>query len=789
MFRNYLITACRNLLRNKFFSLINITGLAIGMAACILIAQYVVFESSYDVFHANYKNIYRLVNVRHYPTNTDKSIGCVTALGPTLKETFPEVKEFARCYKSTRVFSWNNNPAQFTRVLSVDSTFFSLFDFQVIKGNSGDLLTKPNTVVLTESSSKALFGDADPVGKSILQGQMLYLVEAVVADVPENSHLKFDMLLSFVTDLNDPNYCVTCNNRPVYVLLNKDARVEDLQAKMDGIVKQLHPGEDIKREYLFQPLSDVHLNSHHRFEFEQNGDARSVLALTIVAILILLIAWLNYINLTTSISINRSVEVGIRLVNGSSRKNLVMQFLVESLFMNSIALIFAMLITQATFPLFISLTGIQTTFTLLGNPMFWVVTLVVLVIGSFIYGFYPAVIVSSFKPVQALKGKSLLPGGVYAMRRALVFAQFSFSIILIAGALTMYKQITFMKNKDLGMAMEQTLVVPVPNEMRDSGDGFDNDISQRPDISAFTYTSSIPGQQAGNVGGGFVVENAPVEASQQVYSYYVAKNYFEFLSIELLAGNGFISDQLTNDSNTEIIINDAARRAFGFSSPEDAVGNLLYQNNNLVGRIHGVVADHHNQALDVPISPTFYQYTKGKGFYLLKANPQVITGNLAAIEKIFDKNYPNNVFEFYFLDEYFNRQYFDDIRFGKVFGLFTMLAIFTSCLGLAGMSLYAVKVRQKEIALRKVLGATVTNLLAMLSREHIKLTFAAFLLATPVSYYLVGTWLQRFAYHISITWWMFAVPGVVILTVALVTVGAQSLKTALSKPVDGLRNE
>ena len=257
MLRNYILTAYRNLLRNKFFSLINIGGLAIGMAACMLIAQYVVFERSYDQFHVHYKNLYRLVNTRHYPTHTDQSAGCVTSLGPTLKETFPEVTGFYAVLKSIRVFSWNDNPIQFTRVFSVDSTFFKIFTFPIVKGATTNLLSKPNTVILTESSAKTLFGNEDPVGKTIVQGQVPFLVEAVAEDPPKNSHLKFDMLLSFVTDFKDPNYCVNCNNRPVYVLLDGNAKIERLQAKMNDIVEKLHPEKDVKREYAFQPLAEI----------------------------------------------------------------------------------------------------------------------------------------------------------------------------------------------------------------------------------------------------------------------------------------------------------------------------------------------------------------------------------------------------------------------------------------------------------------------------------------------------------------------------------------------------
>lgn len=790
MLKNYLITTYRNIIQNKVFSLINIGGLAIGMAACILIAQYVVFEKSYDRFHSNYSNIYRLINIRHYPTHSDESAGAVVALGPAVKEMFPEVKEFTRCYKSERVFSVNNNPVYFTRVFGVDSTFLKMFSFPIVKGNSKGLLSKPNTAVLTQSAAKTLFGRDDAVGKTILQGENQYVVEAIAADVPENSHLKFDILFSFVTDLVDPSYCMTCNNRNTYILLEDKARPEAVQAKMAEVVQKLHPDTPFKREYRLQPLSSIHLNSHLRMEHEQNGNSKSVMALTVVAALILFIAWLNYINLTTSMAISRSGEVGIRKVNGSTRNNIILQFLTESLTVNLIGLVIALIIVEVASPAFSAITGIHSSFTLLSKTFFWIVIMLGLILGSFIYGFYPAFMVSSFKPIQAIKGKSSLPRGVYSLRLALVFLQFTFSIILISGTITVHEQISYMKNVDLGMRIDQTVVIPIPNELRDSGgDAFETELGHYPSIDGITYTSSIPGKESGNSGGGYRIENASAEKNLQIFSYYVAKNYFDFLSIQFLAGKGLLSNQLSNDRNTELVINDAARKAFGFNSPEDAIGKIVFHDEDIVGKINGVVKDHHNQSLDNPISPALFQYTKGKGYYMVKTDPASIRDNIAQMRASFQKYYPNYPFQYFFLDEHFNKQYVDHIRFGKVFGLFTALAIFIACLGLSGLSMYVIRLRKKEIALRKVLGASVTNVLLMLSREYVRLTFAAFVIAAPISFLLIQKWLQTFSYQIEIAWWMFIIPGILILTIALITVSAQSLKTALSKPADSLRTE
>jgi putative ABC transport system permease protein len=657
-------------------------------------------------------------------------------------------------------------------------------------GNSKGLLVKPFTVVLTASAAKALFGNEDAIGKIILQGETPYTVEGIAADVPGHSHLKFDVLFSFATDLLDPNYCFNCNNRNTYVLLNEKANPEAIQSKMYQVIQKLHPESNLKREYKMQSLSSIHLESNLRQEHEQNGSIKSVMALSIVAVLIVCIAWLNYINLTTSMAIKRSPEVGIRKVNGSTRKDLITQFLTEAILINLIAFSIGLVIVQSTFPMFASLTGINASFTLISEVRFWIVLILALIIGSLIYGFYPAFVASDFKPIQALKGRASLPRGVYSIRFGLVFLQFSISVILLVGTLTVYKQISFMKDVDLGFAIAETVVVPIPNEMRDKdSDGFESELKQHSAVQKITYTSSIPGKESGNPGGGYRIENHPLEKSLQVYYYYIDKTYFDFFGIEFLAGAEMVSDQLNNDRNTELVINDAARKAFGFNSPEHAIGKVIYHDNDIVGKITGVVKDHHNQSLDKPISPNIFQFTKGKGYYLIKGDMASVEGNLTVVKQAFERHYQNYPFEYFFLDEQFNKQYNDHIRFGMVFGIFTLLTIFIAVLGLSGLSMYAVRLRVRELALRKVLGASVFNLLSLLSKEYIKLTLAAFAVAAPLSYVLIQKWLENFYYRIEIEWWMFAMPGATVLAVALLTVSAQSIKTALANPVRSLRNE
>jgi putative ABC transport system permease protein len=791
MLRYYFVIAFRNLMRNRSFSIVNIAGLSVGMAVCIMLAQYVTFEQSFDRFHDKHENIYRMVNVRYFPAVIDESAGCVTALGPAMEEMFPEVISYTRFYKTDRVFSADDaDPVRFSNVFSVDSTFLDIFSFDVVRGGRQSLLSKPNTAVLSESASKALFADRDPVGETVLLGgQTPYLVEAVIADPPTNSHIQFEILVSLVTDFNDPNYCWTCNNRNTYILLAPGTNVAAFESKLQHVVQKVHMGETLKREYKIQPLTSIHLHSKLRFEHGENGNANAVMAFTIIAGLILFIAWLNYINLTTSMAMSRSNEVAIRKINGSSRRNLVGQFLFESFIVNLIALASALALAVAMFPSLGTLLEVSPSLTLLGNPVFWLCVIGILVLGSIACGFYPAFVLSSFKPLQSVKGNSLLPPGVNVLKRSLVFIQFSISIVLIAGTMTVYRQIAFMKSMDLGLNMEQTLVVPVPPEFRQHEDGFGEAMRNHTAIRGVTHTSDIPGNEVSSVGGGYKPEGVSSDVGHQVYSFWIARNYFQYFSIEFLAGANFESEQSHNDANTEIIINDAARKAFGFNSPEEALGKIIHQNENIKGRVIGVVKDYHQRSPDHPIPLSVFQVTRGKGYYLVRLSSEAITDGIRVAEQAFRESFPNNPFEYFFLDDHFNTQYRSFTRFGKVFSLFTLLAIFISCLGLFGLTLHVMSCRKREIAIRKVLGASVPRLLTLMSGEYIKLLIAAFFLAAPLAWLGIGKWLESFPFQVEMHWSMLLIPGLIVMMVAWVTITGQILKAILTNPAEILKKD
>lgn len=792
MLKNYLLTAYRNFRSNYIFTTINVVGLAIGMAVCVMIAQYVVFEKSYDQFHANYENIYRLINVRHYPTHTDESAGCVTALGPTLKDLYPEVRNFTTFYKDERILSIpGERPLRFSNVFSVDSNFFDVFSFHP-DGDKLSLLKKPNTAVLTTSAAQRLFGDSNAEGKTVLLNSGTpYLVEAVIEDTPANSHIQFEILLSLVSDFNDPDYCWSCNNRNTYIVLEPQTDPAIFQSSTQRVVEKLHPGETIKREYKLQALSSIHLQSNVRFEHGENGKAKSVIALSIIAGLILLIAWLNYINLTTSLAISRSNEVAIRKVNGSTKRNLIAQFLLESFLINAIAFCCALVIAQLLFPFFSSQIGTHQELTILSEPLFWIFILTGLIGGSVIYGFYPAFVISSFKPLSILGGNSSLSlsKGSTSMRTTLVFIQFTFSIVLLACTFAVYKQLNFMKTLDLGMNIDQTIVIPVSPEYSQKEDPFGNVLVEQSSVTEVTYTSELIGSEIGSVGSGYRTESMPVENGQQMYSLYIAKNYFSFFSINFLAGGGFISEQLNNDVNTEIIINDAARKVLGFNSAEEALGNVILQHDNIKGKVVGVVEDHHLRSADYPIAPVVFQYSNGKNYYLVKSNASSLTQTILATEKSFIENFPNTPFEYFFLDDHFNTQYKGLEKFGRTFSMFTTLAVIIACIGLSGLTLYTVKVKAKEIALRKVLGASTSNLVLSLSRHYTTLLLLAFTVAAPAAAYGIELWLQNFAYHIELSWTIIVIPGCLVIGIAWFTIAAQSLRTITKNPTESLKGD
>ncbi len=801
MLKNYLKIAIRNLIRRKTFSLINILGLAFGIAACLVIYMYVSYEKSYDTFNVNASNIYRLKNVRYYASGTDSSAGCVALLGPTLKEEIPEVVDFARVREISMLVAANNHYFNEKNIFWADSSFLTIFSFPLISGDANKALADRYSAVITKDIAERYFGSLDAVGKTIQIGGTDFKITGVTENVPDNSHIKFDILISFNTQLTD-RFCWGCNNNNTYILIKPGAKKSVVETKLPLIVKKLHDRQKdgFDRAYFLQPLKDIHLYSHLRFELEENGNANTVYFLSLIAVIILLIAWINYINLSTARSIERAKEVGLRKVVGAGFWSLIRQFLIESFIINLIAILISLCFVELTYPYWNTILGMPASFSLWKNADLIILMLVLIFLSPIIAGIYPAFVLSSYSPVSILKGsfKSSLRG--ILLRKGLVIFQFTISIILITAIIVLNRQLSFMRNKNLGFDIKQKLVLNSPAYIQEGHDRissyntFINELENKSLIEDATFTSVIPGMENSWVSGGVRHDQQPVEQGKQMYFAYVAQNYINFFDIKLVCGRNFFEEEIekSNDkgnASKAILINESAAKEFGFVAPEEGIGAVIHHDNFEVGKVVGVIKDYHQQSLEKEIEPTIFVGASRGDFFVFDVNTKNVQKKINGIEKDFSQMFPGNPFEYNFLDEFFDRQYKTDIQIAEIFSVFTFLSIFISCLGLIGLSSLMIIHRTKEIGVRKVLGASIHSILTLLSKEFVKWILIASVIALPLAYFLMNKWLQDFAYRIDLSWWMFTLSGGIALVIALATVSFQAIKAARANPVEALRYE
>ena len=610
MNKNYLKIVFRNLIRRKTYSIINILGLAFGIAACLIIYMYVSYEKSYDAFNINADNIYRLKNVRYYASGTDSSAGCVALLGPTLKEEIPEVVDFARIRKISALVSVNKQYFNEKNIFWADSSFLKMFSFPLISGNAHKALTTKYSAVLTRASAQKYFGNENPINKTIIVNGEDYKITGITENVPPNSQIKFDMLLSFDTQLNN-RFCWGCNNNNTYIQVLPGTKRSDVESTLPLIVKKLHSRQKdgFDRSYFLQPLKDIHLYSHLRNEYDENGNAKTIYFLSLTALLILLIAWINYINLSTARSIERAKEVGLRKVVGAGPWSLIRQFLIESFIINIIAVFISSLIIELSLPFWHELTGIAAPFFLWENTGLIILLAVIVIVSPIVAGIYPAFVLSSYSPVSILKGnfKSSLKGII--LRKGLVIFQFTISIILIAVIIVFSRQISFMRNKNLGFDIKQKLVVNSPfniekGENKESlFNTFITELQNKSLIENATFSSDILGMENSEVRGGVRPDKQSIEQGKQIYFVYVAGNYLNFFHIDLVCGRNFFKSELVESYQDihipkTLILNESAVKELGFSSPEKAIGVVIYADNFRIGNVIGVIKDYHQQSLN-----------------------------------------------------------------------------------------------------------------------------------------------------------------------------------------------
>ncbi|MBS1978339.1 MAG: ABC transporter permease [Bacteroidetes bacterium] len=809
MLRNYFVIAYRNLIRHKLFTSINIIGLAIGLAASLFLFQYVGFELSYDKFHANAPNICR-VRLDIYKSGVFQSSSAQSyhAEAPALKESFPEILNYVRLHRADGMLSFYDKPGHVISFfeqngLYADSSFFSVFSFPLIKGDRDMVLRNSNSMLMSASAARKYFGNSDPIGKVVSlstdwQGGE-YVVEGIFKDVPDNSHFKFDYLFSIKNLLvNDQflNGGWYWQNFHVYLLLHPGTNARDLESRISRVIDD-HLGHELKadnsqQKLLLQPLTDIHLHSNITYEIGANGDYLLVYFILIIAFLIMGIAWLNYLNLSTAKAFERAKEVGIRKVAGSSKGHLVTQFLFESLLLMMASVFIAVFIVIVFKPSFTELIGRVLPTDGLGQEWFWIVIIAVLCLGMYLTGLYPAKVLSSIQPIHALKGKHIGNMSVDRIRKGMIALQFAAAILLIIATFTIEKQITFMKEKDLGMNVHQKLIIKGPrilksksylNEMKT----FKNQLAQQASIRNVTSSSEVPGKPI-FWGMEFKLTQSAKKDRREFKVLSVDEDFINTYDLKLLTGRNF-SEQNSSDFGTAAIINETALRVLGIDDPEKALGEEIHDDSG-VKRIIGVVRDFQQESLKKSNTPIVFLFIPWHNEYLtVSLNSTHIRADVNLVTEVYKNAFPDNAVEYFFLDDFFNQQYRSEEEFWNIFKIFSGLAIFIACIGLYGLSSFFISKRTKEIGIRKVLGGSINSIALLLSVDFLKLVILGFFLAIPIAILATDKWLEGFAQHISVPIWIYFLSGGVALGVALITVSFQTIKAASSNPVANLKDE
>jgi putative ABC transport system permease protein len=825
MIRNYVAIAFRNLLRHKLFSALNITSLAIGMAAFFLIAQYVRFEFSYDTFHRNANRIYRVTNMRvHADGHINHQATNHPAAGPALKDEFPEIENYAR-FVHQSIFMGNETPWSYTdssgdtrifneeKVYDADPSFLTMFSFPFLFGSPEHALDNGSSVVISENISRKFFGNENPVGKVLNLGQRPFTVTGLVR-IPENSHIRFDILISSYLRSMGPDQDGSWKFAEfyTYIELKDNVDLKEFQAKLPAF-EQRHLDErtgnmNIEERFILQPVTDIHLRSPTLTkEQEVHGQESTVYFLMAVAILILIIAWINYINLSAAKALQRAGEVGIRKVAGASKGDLTIQFLYESLLVNFLAIGLSVLIVSLALPWFNRISGKNMGNSLnelgvLSDPAFWLALFGILIVGSFASGIYPAIVLTSFRIADVIKGKFFGSRSGIFLRKVLVGCQFAISIVLIAGTLTVWRQVSFMRNQDPGYAREQLLVVRSPR----SGDAsyftklntFKTEVKLNPLIQGLAPTTEIPGKLISQQN--FIRKSSEgVEGNVLSYHFRIDHEFVPTYGLDILAGRNFREGEYLPwptkiDGNSTVMLNEQAVRALGYKDAAEAVNQVIYFGlgvDDVPAEIVGVVENHHQRSLKEGFDPVIYFPMRNftGQYFTFRIDVQNVQQTIAFIKDKYLHLFPGNQFEYFFLDDFFDRQYAADRHFGEIFGLFTVLALFVACLGLFGLSTFMISQRTREIALRKILGATIPSMVSLFSKDFVKLIFVANLVTLPLVYFMVDRWLSSFAFRINIGWITFVLPAVVLLLLSLITVGVQTARTGSANPVKSLRSE
>lgn len=803
MISNYLKIALRHFQKHKGYSLLNVLGLAIGMACFMLIALYVHHEYSYDQFWEKSERLYRVVRVEHQKEGVEQRASSQVPLGPELQTAFPEVAAATRFWNVSRaIVGYNGQYFREANFYFSDPATCRMFDFQWLAGNPEKALETPNSIVLTASTARKYFGDENALGKILSydgwvgSGKREFLVSGIIADLNENTHLSFDFLASLQGISTEATNWGSSKPIWTYVLLQKNASAAQLAEKLPIIVEKYLKSEHPKALHL-EPIHRINLYSAYKGGFKVHNNINNLYLFSGIGFLVLLLACINFMNLSIARSLKRGKEVGMRKVLGAARSQLIKQFLGEAFLMTLIALCVAILLANICLPLFNELSGKSLQIFALGKaaPVL-VLVLTALLVGIFA-GSYPAFYLSAYRPVDVLKGKfqsysadskrgisfRLSPS---ILRKGLIIFQFSVSVMLMIATMVIFRQMDFVRGKELGITREEVVVLPYSP----AADAFMSKIGQHPKVSAASVSQRVPVNNLNWDSG--PVTRPDNDLRIDIEGFLIDENFLDTYQIELITGRNF-SPEISSD-NDAFILNETALKALGWHSPEEALGQPINASGwGKPGRIIGVVRNFHIGSFHEDIRPqmfhTFRQYTYWRTFISVRLKPGDLFATLAFLENTWREYTPAGVYEYFFIDESLERLHRADIRLGKIFASFALIAIIIACLGLLGVASYSAEQRTREIGVRKVLGASVPGLILLLSREFLLLTVSAFLIAAPLAYVLMTAWLQDFAYRIALPLDVFLLSGSIAFAVCLGAVVLQASKAALANPVDALRNE
>ena len=805
MIYNYLKIAFRTLLQNKKLALINILGLAVGIAAAVLIVLYVNVEFTYDTFHTKAEDIYR-VESDFYEGDvlTDAWPSASFGYGSAMKEHIAGIKKFTRLDigQTEQIVGYEDEFIRENTVTYADTTFFELFDFKVLEGDRFTMLDKPNTVVITQKVASKFFKGENAIGKIMSFATKDEIkqceVTGIIEDFPKNSHIQFDYFISYSSMPAWKQDFWYWHTVYTYVQLDKYIAPETVENAFPAVAEKYKTKEALKSKIWgvsLVPLKDIHLSKWKESERETKGNKITLYALLFVAVIILIIAWSNYVNISIAQSYERITEIAIKKVQGVKKKELFYQFMFESLLMNLLALILAVILIIIALSGIHNLVDLKLFFRPLGQLQFWIMALLIFGICVFLSGFYPAFVLSSLKPVLLLKGKLRVGTSKISPLSFLVVLQLGLSLFLIMGTLTIYKQIKFMQTQPLGVNINQKMILKFPvgaDNMNHKLESFSNELKSRNDVKNVSLSGAIPGM------------DIPIAAANKLKSATDDKNrlfkmlpvdyyFLDTYKINLIEGRFF--DKNFGDEKHKIVINKAALKSLEINNAKDAIGKeVLLEEQPTPHIIVGVTENWHQQGLNNGYTPVIFLLNGTIGwiptnYITISLSTNRIDNFVLETKKVWSSHFKKTSFDYFFGDSFYNEQYNRDKNDGKILTFFTLLALLVTCMGLYALAALVANKRTKEVGVRKALGAKTTELVILLSKDFLNLVLIAFFIVTPIAWYLIAKWLQNFAFHIDLPWYIFIIAGIIILMITLLTVSFQSYKAASVAPVKSLREE